>query len=145
MLLLPILLEAFNTEAAPGAFPSAENQEENHEEKMITMHERYTRDHQARTAADPILGFRWSKAPNSMGKISILEILRLRAISALSRDKSVRRSAQDDDFAGVSKKNTRKLALMGLRPGLQHSLRSTLVRSHADPRALLFPVRRARL
>ena len=79
MLLLPILLEAFNTEAAPGAFPSAENQEENHEEKMVTVHERYSRDHQARTAADPILGFRWSKAPNSMSKRSILGVLRLRA------------------------------------------------------------------
>ena len=34
-------------------------------------------------------------------------------------DKSVRRSAQDDDFVRVLKKNTpNKLALMELRPGL---------------------------
>jgi hypothetical protein len=57
MLILPMLLEAFQHRsphrAGPlGAFPSAEKQEE----KMITVHERYTRDHQARTAADPILG-----------------------------------------------------------------------------------------
>ena len=36
-----------------------------------------------------------------MGKMSILEVLRLRAPSAVSRDKSVRRFAQDDDFVGV--------------------------------------------
>ena len=52
-----------------------------------------------------------------MGKISTAEVLRLRATSAVSRDKSVRRSAQDDDFVGVLTKNTlNKLALMGLRP-----------------------------
>jgi hypothetical protein len=36
-----------------------------------------------------------------MGKISTAGVLRLRATSAVSRDKSVRRSAQDDDFVGV--------------------------------------------
>jgi hypothetical protein len=36
-----------------------------------------------------------------MGKISTAEVLRLRATSAVSRDQSVRRSAQDDDFVGV--------------------------------------------
>jgi hypothetical protein len=36
-----------------------------------------------------------------MGKISPLGVLRLRATIAVSRDKSVRRSAQDDDFVGV--------------------------------------------
>jgi hypothetical protein len=35
----------------------------------------------------------------------------------VSRDKSVKRFAQDDDFVGVLEKNTpSKLALMGLRP-----------------------------
>jgi hypothetical protein len=33
-----------------------------------------------------------------MGKISTAEVLRLRAKSAVSRDKSVRRCAQDDGF-----------------------------------------------
>src|ERR1700733_1657429 len=52
-----------------------------------------------------------------MGKISTAEVLRLRATSAVSCDKSVRRSAQDDDFVGVSTKNIlNKLALMGLCP-----------------------------
>ena len=41
------------------------------------------------------------KAPNSMGKISTVEVLRLRAPSAVSRNQSVRRSAQDDDSVGV--------------------------------------------
>ena len=41
------------------------------------------------------------KAPSSMGKLSTPEVLRLRATSAVSRDPSVRRSAQDDDFVGV--------------------------------------------
>ena len=52
-----------------------------------------------------------------MGKISIAEVLRLRATSAVSRDNSVRRFAQDDDFVGVLTKNIlNELALMGLRP-----------------------------
>ena len=54
-----------------------------------------------------------------MGKISNAEVLRLRATSAISRDKSARRSAQDDVFVGMLTKNIpNKLALMGLRPGL---------------------------
>jgi hypothetical protein len=53
------------------------------------------------------------KAPSSMGKISSAEVLRLRAASGVSRDQSVRRSAQDDDFMGVLTKNTlNKLALI---------------------------------
>jgi hypothetical protein len=54
-----------------------------------------------------------------MGKISTAGVLRLRATSAVSRDKSVRRSAQDDDFVEVSTKNIlKKLARMALRTGL---------------------------
>ena len=68
---------------------------------------RCTRDHQVRTAADPVLGLRCRKAPNSMGKISTAGVLRLRAPSAVSRDKAVRRFAQDDDLVGVLKKNIR--------------------------------------
>jgi len=50
-----------------------------------------------------------------MGKISTAAVLRLRATSAVPRDKSVRRSAQDDDFVEVSTKNIpNKLALMGI-------------------------------
>jgi hypothetical protein len=65
-----------------------------------------------------LLGLGGRKAPNSMGKISTAGVLRLRATSALSRDKSVRRSAQDDDFVGVLKKNIPNiLALMGRSPG----------------------------
>jgi hypothetical protein len=53
-----------------------------------------------------------------MGKISVAEVLRLRATSAVSRDQPVRRSAQDDDSVGSSKKNTlNKLALLGRGPG----------------------------
>jgi len=33
-----------------------------------------------------------------MGKINTAEVLRLRATSTISRDESVRRSAQDDEF-----------------------------------------------
>ena len=47
------------------------------------------------------------KAPNSMDKISTLGVLRLRTTSAVSRDKSVRRSAQDDDFVEVLKRRFR--------------------------------------
>jgi hypothetical protein len=35
-----------------------------------------------------------------MGKISTVGVHRLRATRAVARDKSVRRSAQDDDFGG---------------------------------------------
>jgi hypothetical protein len=41
------------------------------------------------------------KAPCSMGKISAVGVLRLRATTAVSRNKSVRRSAQDDAFVGI--------------------------------------------
>jgi hypothetical protein len=40
-----------------------------------------------------------------MGKISTAEVLRLRATSAVSRNQSVRRSAQDDDSVGSLTKN----------------------------------------
>jgi hypothetical protein len=54
-----------------------------------------------------------------MGKISTAGVLRLRATSAVSRDKSVKRSAQDDNFVEIMTKNIlNKLALLGLRPGL---------------------------
>ena len=51
----------------------------------------------------PVLGLGGRKAPSSMGKISTAGVLRLRATSAVSRDKSVRRSAQDDGFVGGRK------------------------------------------
>jgi hypothetical protein len=59
-------------------------------------------------------GFGGRKAPSSMGKISTAGVLRLRATSAVSHDKSVRRSAQDDGFVGVLRKNI--LNKLGLRP-----------------------------
>ena len=54
------------------------------------------------------------------------QALRLRAPSAVSCDESVRRFAQDDDFVGVLKKRSRRLALMGLRPGLSSAVSSGL-------------------
>jgi hypothetical protein len=63
-------------------------------------------------------GFGGRKAPSRMGKMSTAEVLRLRATSAVSRDKSVRRSAQDDDSVVVSPKNIpNKLAPVGPHPG----------------------------
>jgi hypothetical protein len=62
-----------------------------------------------------------------MGKISIAEVPSATLGTgsstprnrAVSRDKSVTRFAQDDDFVGVLTKSIpNKLALMGLRPGL---------------------------
>jgi hypothetical protein len=48
-----------------------------------------------------------------MGKISIAGVLRLRATSAVSRDKSVRRFAQDDDFVASWRcKNQRRLSVL---------------------------------
>jgi hypothetical protein len=52
-----------------------------------------------------------------MGKIDTAEVLRLRAPSAVPRDKTLKRSAQDDGFVGVLKKSVPdKLPLMGPDP-----------------------------
>jgi hypothetical protein len=51
-----------------------------------------------------------------MGKISIVGVLRLRAKSAVSRDRSVRRYAQDDDFVGVLKnKHPKQVSAHGMK------------------------------
>ena len=50
-------------------------------------------------------GFRWWKGYEGIGRISNPGVLRLRARSAVSFDKFVRRFAQDDDFVGVLKKS----------------------------------------
>jgi hypothetical protein len=42
-----------------------------------------------------------------MGKTSTAEVLRLRATSAVSGDKTVRRSAQDDDSVGEPEEKQR--------------------------------------
>ena len=47
-----------------------------------------------------VVGLLRLKTPSSMGKMNIAEVLRLRATSAVSRDQSVRRFAQDDDSVG---------------------------------------------
>ena len=57
--------------------------------KMTPANQNMYGDHRVRTAADPVLGLRGRKAPSSMGKVSTLEVLRLRATGAVSRDKSV--------------------------------------------------------
>jgi hypothetical protein len=51
-------------------------------------------------------GFGGRKGPSGMGKISTAGVLRLRATRAVTHDKSVRRSAQDDDFVGVRRKTS---------------------------------------
>jgi hypothetical protein len=51
-----------------------------------------------------IWGFGGRKALSSAGNISAAEVLRLRATSTVSRDRCVKRSAQDDDFVGISRK-----------------------------------------
>jgi hypothetical protein len=81
---------------------------------------RCTPESRVRTAGRILLScFGGRKGPNSIDKTNIFGVLRLRATKRCSRDKSVRRSAQDDDFAGVLKKSIQnKLALRGLRPGL---------------------------
>jgi hypothetical protein len=63
-----------------------------------------------------IFGFSGRKASSSMGKIRTAEVLRLRATSAVSRDQSVRRCAQDDDSVGEL---TERKPLCGSRGALQ--------------------------
>src|SRR3984957_18724989 len=57
-----------------------------------------------------------------MGKLSPAGVLRLRARSAVPRDPSVRRSAQDDEFVGVSKASGR-----GHLPSFIHPTRKLVV------------------
>jgi hypothetical protein len=87
-------------------------------------------------------GFGGRKGLSSMGKICSAGVLRLRATSAVSRDKSVKRCAQDDNFVGIMTKNIlNKLALLGLRPGLLSArlywTQSGQSGSHADSLALI--------
>jgi hypothetical protein len=49
-------------------------------------------------------GFGGRRALSSAGKVSADEVLGLRATSTVSRDRSVKRSAQDDDFVGILRK-----------------------------------------
>jgi hypothetical protein len=63
-----------------------------------------------KTVADPSgAGFGGRKAPCSMGKISVAGVLRLRATSAVSRNKYVMRSAQDDAFVASWRAKKRRL------------------------------------
>jgi hypothetical protein len=63
-------------------------------------------------------GFGGRKAPNGIGKKASSGSFDSAPSSAVSHDKSVRRSAQDDDFVGVLKKNIpNKLTHMGCSPG----------------------------
>ena len=63
--------------------------------------QRSTPDHSSAYRSRVLLsGVGGRKAPSSMGRLNAAEVLRLRATRAVSRDKSVRRSAQDDDFVG---------------------------------------------
>jgi hypothetical protein len=117
VLILPMLFGAFQPPGGPAiVFPWAENQETLHrpgdgKDVPVTI--------ECVSRQILLSGFGGRKAPSSMGKISTAEVLRLRATSAVSRDQSVRRSAQDDDFVGILTKNIRdKLALMGQGPGL---------------------------
>src|ERR1700728_791579 len=56
--------------------------------KMITAQERCVRDDQGRTPSRSCFRLRWLKSSKQhMGKISTAEVLRLRATSAVSRDK----------------------------------------------------------
>ena len=48
-----------------------------------------------------------------MGKISGAEVLRLRATRAVSRDKSVRRSAQDDGLWSCNEKQPKQVNAYG--------------------------------
>jgi hypothetical protein len=62
-----------------------------------------------------------------MGKIAPPGSFDSAPSSAMSRDESVTRSARDDGFVGVLKKNIpNKLALMGLRPGLSSAVATGL-------------------
>src|SRR5271155_4001354 len=64
-----------------------------------------------------------------MGKISTAEVLRLRATSAVSRDQSVRRFAQDDDSVEFGEKHPKQVSAYGTDPDFLCSL--------VEPRSLV--------
>jgi hypothetical protein len=99
MLILSMLLKAFQPPkpAWPKGYEDIRTATARKKLKVITVHERCTRDHPARCR----------KALSSMRKINIIGVLRLRATSAAPRHKSVRRFAQDDDFVEFLKNNIR--------------------------------------
>ena len=65
------------------------------------------------------LGFRWLKRSNRMGKVSTPGVLRLRATSVVSRDKSVGAPLQDDGLGGVLTKNNLGCTQPSLRDSVQ--------------------------
>jgi hypothetical protein len=75
-------------------------------------------------------GFGDLKAPSSIGKISSVGVLRLRAIRPVSPDKSVRRFAQDDGFF-VSWRKTSQVGRANL-----HALFCELAKNIANKFAL---------
>jgi hypothetical protein len=66
------------------------------------------------------------KAPDSMGKISAAEVLRLRATSAVLGNRSARRFAQDDDSV-VGIKNIGSPAKNTKRSKKSQALRMTIL------------------
>jgi hypothetical protein len=60
-------------------------------------------------AGPPGVGFGGLKAPSGMGKLGTAGVLRLRAKSGLSRNKSAGRSAQDDDLWRVGDAKNQRL------------------------------------
>jgi hypothetical protein len=72
---------------------------------------------QVRIAADSIIGLlRLKSFKQHGGGISTAVVLRLRATSAVSRDQSVRRFAQDDDSVGEPEEE-QKVAPLRFAPG----------------------------
>jgi hypothetical protein len=78
-------------------------------------------------------GFGGPKAPGSIGKLSTAEVLRLRAISAVLRDPSARRSAQDDGFVGGF-----EIQLVGYAENTKRSKKSQALRMTALSGALKY-------
>jgi hypothetical protein len=95
--------------------------------KTITVHEKdISVTIKCVPQKDPVLGLRWSKSseqhrqdrhPRGSFGYAQDRLFDSAPSSAVCRDKSVRRSAQDDDFVGVLKKNIpNKVALTPQRP-----------------------------
>ena len=89
------------------------------------------------------------KAPSDFSEISIAGVLRLRAQAPVSRDKSVRRFAQDDAFLeGIEKhlvgstntgRSKKSQALSGARADLSCAT-GLLARSRRTPAVLILPM-----
>jgi hypothetical protein len=102
VLILPMLLGAFQPTSPHRAGANSKTLHTAGDGRRLQCMKRCTHDHPVRIATDPVVGFRWSKRSEQHGQNKHRRGPSTpRHKGCVSRDKSVRRCAQDDDSVGV--------------------------------------------